>query len=50
MKTLINALETVYIYLYFAIGIVVALILAVFLFPFSLFSRKNHHEESGYDL
>lgn len=49
MKTLINALETVYIYLYFAIGIVVALILAVFLFPFSFFSNKNHYEESGYD-
>jgi len=50
MKTLMKFLETVYIYIYFAIGVIVALFLAVILFPFSFFSHKNHHEESGYDL
>ena len=50
MKTLIKTLENFYIYFYFAIGAIVGLILIVILFPFSLFSNKNHHEESGYDL
>ena len=50
MKTLFKTLENFYIYFYFAIASIVGLILIVILFPFSLFSNKNHHEESGYDL
>ena len=50
MKTLMKFLENVYIYFYFAIGAVVALVLGLILFPFAFFSNKNHHEESGYDL
>lgn len=50
MKTLIKTLENFYIYFYFALGSIVGLILIVILFPFSFFSNKNHHEESGYDL
>jgi uncharacterized membrane protein YukC len=50
MKTLIKTLENFYIYLYLGIGAIVGLILIVILFPFSFFSNKKHHEESGYDL
>ena len=46
MKTLMKTLETVYVIMYFLIAVIAGLIL----YPMSFLSRKDHFEESGYDL
>ena len=46
MKTLMKMLETVYAIMYFLI----ALLAGIILYPLSFLSRKDHFEESGYDL
>ena len=46
MKTLMKFLETVYAIMYLFIAIVAAIIL----YPLSFLSKKDHYEESGYDL
>ena len=46
MKTLMKFLETVYIVMY----LFVAVVAAIFLYPLSFLYKKDHHEESGYDL
>jgi len=46
MKTLMKFLETVYSIMY----LFVAVIAAFFLYPLSFLYKKDHHEESGYDL
>lgn len=47
MKTsLFMAIETAYVILYFMLAVIAGLIL----YPMSFLSRKNHFEESGYDV
>jgi len=46
MKTLMKLLETVYAIMYFTIAVIVGIIL----YPLSFLSKKDHFEESGYDL
>jgi hypothetical protein len=46
MKTLMKFLEMVYAIMYFLIAILAGIIL----YPLSFLSRKDHFEESGYDL
>lgn len=46
MKTLMKFLETVYSIMY----LFVAVVAAFFLYPLSFLYKKDHHEESGYDL
>ena len=46
MKTLMKLLETVYAIMYFTIAVIAGIIL----YPLSFFSKKDHFEESGYDL
>jgi len=46
MKTLMKLLETVYAIMYF----LVAVIAAIILYPLSFLYKKDHFEESGYDL
>ena len=46
MKTLMKTLEMVYVIMYFLI----AGIACIILYPLSFLSRKDHFEESGYDL
>ena len=46
MKTLMKSLEMVYAIMYLLIAVIAGLIL----YPLSFFSRKDHFEESGYDL
>ena len=46
MKTLMKLLETVYAIMYLFVAIVAAIIL----YPLSFLSKKDHFEESGYDL
>ena len=46
IKTLMKFLETVYAIMYFTIAVIAGIIL----YPLSFFSKKDHFEESGYDL
>lgn len=46
MKTLMKILETVYAIMYFLI----VLLAGIILYPLSFLARKDHFEESGYDL